>query len=541
MRHPSGAAAILVVALATFAFAQAPAPIGEKRVALVIGNGAYANSPLRNPVNDARAMTTTLRSLGFEVISRENIDEKSMRRAILEFGDKLKDGGVGVFFYAGHGMQVAGRNFLIPIGAEISSERDVELEALDVARVLARMDEAKNRLNIVILDACRDNPFGRSFRSSSRGLAQIDAPAGTLIAYATSPGRLARDGEGKNGLYTSELLKAMQEPGLKLEDVFKKVRQAVRVRTAGEQVPWEASSVEGDFMFALAALPRASTATSSRTGLPVDEREMVLIPAGEFWMGSTAAEIDRFKQECQRSGDGAPRCRDWFDREQPRHRVVLDAFSIDRYEVTNSAFERFTSQSGFRTTAERVGRGRSLIPLNDQWDWHNIEGASWRAPNGGGDAAPIDHPVVQISWHDAHAYCKWAGKRLPTEAEWEKAARGTDARLYPWGNAWSAALGDVNWTTTSRIGLRPDAMSPYGVNDMAGNVWEWVNDWFGATYYQQSPERNPTGPAGGGRKVMRGGAWLQRPLNMRTSFRNSGPPDATYNNVGIRCAKDASP
>jgi len=145
--------ALLVFGLVAHGSAQSPAPANEKRVALVIGNGGYASSPLRNPVNDARALAQTLKSLGFEVVAHENITEKAMRRSIFEFGDKLKEGGVGLFFFAGHGMQVAGRNFLVPIGAEISSERDVELEAVDVARVLARMDEAKNRLNIVILDA----------------------------------------------------------------------------------------------------------------------------------------------------------------------------------------------------------------------------------------------------------------------------------------------------------------------------------------------------------------------------------------------------
>ncbi len=238
---------------------------GEKRVALVIGNAAYPSSPLRNPVNDARAMAQTLRGLGFEVLARENVGDKDLKRAIEEFGDRLRGGGVGLFFYAGHGLQVAGRNYLVPVNAQIRTERDVDIEAIDVARVLARMDEARNRLNIVVLDACRDNAFGRSFRSSTRGLAAIDAPSGTLIAYATSPGRLARDGEGSNGLYTGELLRAMRETGLKLEDVFKRVRQAVRVRTSGEQIPWEASSVEGDFFF---VLPRVAAATPGPSPTP---------------------------------------------------------------------------------------------------------------------------------------------------------------------------------------------------------------------------------------------------------------------------------
>jgi len=183
---------------------------GERRVALVIGNAAYPTSSLKNPVNDARAMAQALRELGFEVLARENVSQKDMRRAVIEFGDRLRNGGVGLFYYAGHGLQVAGRNYMVPVDATIKSESEVEVESVDVASVLARMETARNRLNIVVLDACRDNPFGRSFRSAARGLAAIDAPSGTLIAYATAPGKLARDGEGANGLYTAELLRAIR-------------------------------------------------------------------------------------------------------------------------------------------------------------------------------------------------------------------------------------------------------------------------------------------------------------------------------------------
>jgi hypothetical protein len=161
-------------------------------------------------------------------------------------------------------MQVAGRNFMVPIDAEIRSEAEVEAESVEVGSVLARMETAKNRLNIVVLDACRDNPFGRSFRSASRGLASIDAPAGTLIAYATAPGRVAADGDGANGPYGAELARAMAVPGLKIEDVFKRVRVAVQQQTRGDQVPWESSSLTGDFYFAPGA-PGAVTAGGSDT------------------------------------------------------------------------------------------------------------------------------------------------------------------------------------------------------------------------------------------------------------------------------------
>lgn len=262
-------AALLVGAFQP-AFAQGREPAVEKQFALVIGNGRYKSSPLRNPVNDARVMATTLRSFGFDVVLQEDSSYKDMRRAIIEFGNRLRDGGVGVFYYAGHGVQVNGRNWMVPVDAIIQGDAEVAVEAVDVDYVLSRMETARNRLNIVILDACRDDPFSRSFRSPAHGLASIDAPIGTLIAYATAPGKVAKDGEGANGLYTSELLKAMKIPGLKIEDVFKRVRQSVSQQTGGKQVPWESSSLIGDFSFS--PLPGAA-AVGGRVERPAGPRQ----------------------------------------------------------------------------------------------------------------------------------------------------------------------------------------------------------------------------------------------------------------------------
>jgi uncharacterized caspase-like protein len=222
-----------------------------KRVALVIGNGAYTNAPpLKNPPNDARDMAATLKALGFDVISGINVNQRDMKRMIREFGQSLKAGGPGLFYYAGHGVQSKGRNYLIPVDADIQSEAEVEDSGVDVSLVLNYMDDAQNGLNIVILDACRNNPFGRSFRSASEGLAQVDAPTGTLIAYATAPGRVASDGNGQNGLYTSNLLKQMRMPSLSVTEMFMHVRAEVMRQTGNKQVPWEASSLVGAFCFA---------------------------------------------------------------------------------------------------------------------------------------------------------------------------------------------------------------------------------------------------------------------------------------------------
>lgn len=221
----------------------------ESRVALVIGNSNYAAGPLRNPVNDANVVAATLRELGFDVIARTDVDLRGMQQAIREFSRKIQNGAVGLFYYAGHGMQTGGRNFLIPIGAQIEAEGDLVLEGLDLNSVLEQMGGAQNRLNIVILDACRNNPFTRSFRSYSQGLAQVNAPAGTFIAYATAPGQTASDGKGQNGLYTQELLANMRTPGLPIEEVFKRVRVGVKQQSGGVQIPWDASSLEGSFFF----------------------------------------------------------------------------------------------------------------------------------------------------------------------------------------------------------------------------------------------------------------------------------------------------
>ncbi len=222
----------------------------ERRIALVIGNGTYTNAPpLKNPPNDAHGMAATLKTLGFEVATGVNVNQREMKRLIREFGQSLKAGGSGLFYYAGHGVQSKGHNYLIPIDADIQSEAEVEDSGVDVSLVLNYMDDAQNGLNIVILDACRNNPFARSFRAASNGLAQVDAPTGTLIAYATAPGRVASDGTGQNGLYTAELLKQMRVPGLSATDMFMQVRAEVMKQTSNNQVPWEASSLVGAFYF----------------------------------------------------------------------------------------------------------------------------------------------------------------------------------------------------------------------------------------------------------------------------------------------------
>lgn len=228
---------------------------GPRRVALVIGNGAYADSPLKNPVNDARAMATSLRELGFEVIVREDANLQQMDDAVREFGRRLERAHAGLFYYAGHGMQIKGRNFLIPVGARFEHEDEVAYRSLDAGQVLDKMDSARTQVNLMILDACRTNPFHAVFRSKRQGLAEMDAPAGTLIAFATAPGAVALDGTGSNGVYTKHLLLQMKQPGQPVEQVFKRVRIGVVEETRERQIPWESSSLRDDFQFRPGAAP----------------------------------------------------------------------------------------------------------------------------------------------------------------------------------------------------------------------------------------------------------------------------------------------
>jgi uncharacterized caspase-like protein len=259
----------------------------EKRVALVIGNGEYRNFPrLDNPVNDAKGVADALKVAGFNVIFKTDATRADMMAAIDEFAVALSKADVGLFYFAGHATQVDWRNFMVPVSADLDAQKNpsalveqVAVEAVDLADVLKRMGEAGKRLNIVILDACRDNPFtaraleiSRSMTRSTgsapfkigTGLAQSFAPPRTFLAYSTAPGQVASDGAGRNSPYSGALIQALSVPGLKLEDVFKRVRNAVAQLTGQEQIPWDNSSVFDDFYFRVPASVEEAKAQAKR-------------------------------------------------------------------------------------------------------------------------------------------------------------------------------------------------------------------------------------------------------------------------------------
>jgi len=271
--------AATVLATALFMASLSPA-WANARLALVIGNGEYGNQPLSNPANDASLMAQTLRDVGFEVMEVINADRRALRRAVHDYSKLLNQSGedaVGFVYYAGHGIQAQGENYMIPVDARIEDSIDVEFEGFPASTLLNALGNAGNRLNIVVMDACRNNPYKAATRSGGTGLARMDAPSGTLIAYSTAPGKVAADGRGKNSPYTRALARAIQTPGAKVEDVFKSVRIAVMDRTNDAQVPWESSSLTGDFFFVDEAPQPAPVAAPAAPAQPDNTVELT------FW------------------------------------------------------------------------------------------------------------------------------------------------------------------------------------------------------------------------------------------------------------------
>jgi serine/threonine-protein kinase len=275
-----------------------------------------------------------------------------------------------------------------------------------------------------------------------------------------------------------------------------------------------------------------------------DGMEMVLVPEGSFEMGSGGFGWIRLS---------GPRLH-LFPDERPGHKVLLDTFWIDRTEVTVGMFRAFVADSGYVSTAERDGWGKPWRDGPKDDEWPKLPGTDWRHPGGPGSTTSADHPVVQVSWEDATAYCAWAGGSLPSEAQWEKAARGTDGRRFPWGNSfdgmklnacgaecpverWRDSGHDDGHPRTSPVGSFPAGASPYGAQDMAGNVWEWVADWYSAGYDGDAPSRNPRGPSTGTLRAMRGGAWYDGEAEAwaTCTVRHQNPPWDRYEDVGFRC------
>lgn len=532
-RHLPRAAACLAAGI----IALMPAALrAETRVALVIGNGGYASAPLPNARNDAQLVAGALQSAGFAVTTALDADQRELKQAVRDFAARLKAAGpdaAAAFYYAGHGMQINGRNYLIPVNTPLRSAADVEYETVEAQWILDMIGESGAPLSIIMLDACRNNPFPSISRGARGGLARMDAPRGSILSYSTAPGDVALDGRGANSPYSSALANAIRTPGLKIEDAFKQVRRSVLAETDDRQVPWESSSLVGDFYFggqgdgAPAPVSAPAPATAGAFRDCPDCPDMVALPGGRLSMGTDAGN------------------------EAPRTEVAIQPFALARTEITRGAFARFVADTGRE-------------PKQSCWIWALVwlpDGArNWRKP---GIPQTDAHPVVCVSWSDARAYADWisakSGKRyrLPSEAEWEYAAGGAgplpwgrdEARACEWDNLHDAAgfraygnfavarfdCDDGAGGTAPSGSYRANRL---GLQDMLGNAWEWTADcWNGG--HRGRPSSGAARQGGDcGNRVFKGGNYTNDKSSFRPAYRHPGLRDEGNIYAGFRLARD---
>lgn len=354
----------------------------ESRLALLIGNATYKSSPLSNPVNDVRLMENALKEAGFTVIKAENASIRDMRRLVRDFGDKLKaSGGVGLFYFAGHGVQVRGENFLVSTDSDIRNEDEVADDALNANVILEKMQTAGNRMNLIILDACRNNPFAVKSRSASSGLATMSAPSGSLVAYSTAPGSVASDGAGNNGLYTEYLAKVIRQPGLPVEEVFKQVRASVRRASNNQQTPWENTALEGQFFFKT-PLPLAAPASTPAAPVPV------AAPAAKP-TGPDPVAIELALWDSVKSASTAGEIQSYINRypsgifaDVARARIAAigsnasDKAAYEKAANERAVNERAAAEASLKAATERANASKSTDPLAlDMAFWESVKGS----------------------------------------------------------------------------------------------------------------------------------------------------------------------
>ena len=516
-----------------------PAQASE-RVALILGNSQYQNvAYLPNPKNDAQDLAQALKALQFKVILRTDLNLRGMHRALKDFRKALRGSELGLFFFAGHGAQFDNSNYLIPLKAEIGETADLQIESLSADWILTQMREAGDQVNVIILDACRNNPYLSGSRAS-RGLARIKAQSrGALFAYATSPDKIAADGEGRNSPYTAALLNQLKKPNRSLVDFFNAVGYEVSNRTQDRQIPWYSASPLPPIHLASLQTQEQENESGSFVG-----PQMVRIKAGCYQMGSPESEKGREDDEGQ-------------------HRVCVDDFQIGRYEVTVAEFRRFVESTGYKTEAERYVIKEGCYSFDEEYSVGWRAGASWRNPNPN-HAYQETHPVSCVSWNDAQAYLEWLSKetglayRLPTEAEWEYAARAGTTRARYWGEDADQACRYANvadktkgpnnhsWKEVHDCRDEHFFVAPVGryqanawqLYDMLGNVWEWTCSSYKGVYDgtegQCLSKNNANNSA---RLVIRGGSWFDWPRWVRSAVRNRSAPSYRYTRLGFRPAR----
>ncbi len=491
---------------------------GNERIALVIGNSSYSTAPLTNPVNDATDLGAALRNLGFEVFLYTDQNRSQFRDAVRRFGDKLRTSrGVGLFFYAGHGIQVNGENYLIPIGADIQREYDVSEECVGANYVLSAMEDARNPLNIVILDACRNNPYSRSWRSAERGLAQIGLPPrGTKIIYSAKPGMVAADGEGRNSPFTAQLIELIRIPNLEINMMISQLAIKLIDESHGMQEPWSEGIILGQFYFVqgkvAAEQPTIKPNEKPKTKITSEiSPDMIFVEGGTFQMGSSYGDED----------------------EKPIHSVSISGFYIGKYEVTFNEYDEFcTATKRYKPSTQGWGANRRPV-INVTW-FDAIDYCNWKSQKEGLT------PCYTISESNVTCNFQANGYRLPTEAEWEYAARGgNESRGYIY--AGSNNISDVGWysvnsgSKTHIVGEKKE--NELGIFDMSGNVKEWCWDWWSDNFYSESISKDPKGPSDGILRIIRGGSYSNEENYHRTASRNRNDARKRFNLNGFRLVR----
>jgi formylglycine-generating enzyme required for sulfatase activity len=567
----------IVVLLA--AIASAPA-LADKRVALVIGNSAYQSiTPLDNPKNDARLMADTLRSLGFSLVggrAQLDLDKGGIDRAVRAFGAQLQGADVGLFYYAGHGVQVSGANYLVPVDANPVRQSDVDFQMLDANVILRQMADSGTKLNLVILDACRNNPFGgRGLRGGTRGLAQMQAPEGTLISFATQPGNVAQDGDDGDSPYTKALAQTIRKPGLDVFRTFNEVGLAVASATGGTQQPWVSlSPIKGDFYFVGA--PEASVVPVVATPGPSEaERAWAMIKDA-----TSVTVLDDF---IRRFGDSfyATLARARLEELKKAQVATVTPPAPPPSAQTPCGGETVSVSLASRppcplsTTEERGLRPKDVfqecatcpemvvVPAGSftmgsrtvlEYPQHQVTIAAqfavgkfeltfeeWDrciAASGCNGYKPSDtgwgrgrRPVINVSWEDANAYVAWLAKltgkpyRLLSDAEYEYAARAGTTTAYPWGNAIGTKNANCHgcgsqWDNKQTAPVGSFAANGFGLYDMVGNVWEWTEDCFHYTYNGAPADGSAWTSGDCSERVWRGGSWHDSPQEVRSASRN---------------------
>ena len=659
-----------VACLAAFAWQSA----ANERVALVIGNAAYQHAPpLANPRNDAEDMAGLLRRLDFAVTEGLDLTDAAMEDRIRAFARQAKAAKVALLFYAGHGMQVGGVNYLLPVDAQLKDEADLLFEAVALDLVLRSMGTGTN---LVFLDACRDNPFARGWAGAGRsadvgrGLTRVAeaSASGMFIAFATDPDSIAADGEGRNSPFTAALKRHIETPGLEVNSLLTEVRKTVLESTGNVQRPWSNSSLSAAFYFVppsssiiepasrpvvgapdpaaeawkqiqatadarqleryIATYPNSPYRTAAEfrlnelrqqpftvTSEPpsakvrlVDRAEPyhagMMLPAGEHRVevsadgyetrevmvrhgGSpTTQHVALRKVGPKKAGDqfrDCPQCPEMVvvpagsyrmgspsyeqgrqGDEAPVHEVTIAApFAIGRHEVRVVEFGRFVDETGYS-----AGNSCQIIGTDElgYLDWKSRAGRGWRNP---GFDQSGRHPAVCVNWNDAQAYAAWLSRetgeeyRLPSESEWEYAARAGTATARYWGEGesgqcrhanggdlslderyaggWLLAVASCRDGHVHTVPVGSFTANGWELHDMLGNAWEWTEDCWNGRYAGAPLDGSAREYGDCAKRVLRGGSWDSEPSLLRAASRHGDTTDLRRSDQGFRVARTLAP